>query len=107
MLDLENSIASLRPVEVDYYTEPRKAMDIEKLSLMRQCSKSEAEAKVLGEMMVTTQVTGFRRVRWFTNEILSEGDLDLPATQLRTIGYWLTLDYHHGRALARCWAVEQ
>lgn len=41
--------------------------------------------------MVTTQVTGYRRIRWYTNENLGEANLDLPATQLRTMGYWLTL----------------
>jgi DEAD/DEAH box helicase domain-containing protein len=90
-LDLENNTALLKPVETDYYTEPRKSIEIEKLSLLRQAEVSGG-TKHLGEVMVTTQVNGFRRVRWFTNEILSEGDLDLPATQLRTVGYWLAVN---------------
>jgi DEAD/DEAH box helicase domain-containing protein len=66
-------------------------VEIEKLSLLRQ-TDVPAGTRNYGEVMVTTQVNGFRRVRWFSNEILSEGDLTLPATQLRTMGYWLTLD---------------
>jgi DEAD/DEAH box helicase domain-containing protein len=31
-------------------------------------------------------------VRWFSNEVLGEGKLDLPSTQLRTMGYWLSVD---------------
>lgn len=90
-LDLENSTARLKPTEVDYYTDPRKTVEIEKLAETRSepvCGGS----RHFGEVLVTTQVTGYRRVRWFTNEILGEGDLDLPATSLRTTGYWLVLD---------------
>lgn len=89
-LDLENNTAQIKPVEVDYYTEPRKKVEIEKLSLIRQ-SEVTGGMRNYGELMVTTQVTGYRRIRWYSNENLGEADLDLPATQLRTTGYWLTL----------------
>lgn len=90
-LDLENRTALLKHVEVDYYTEPRKSVEIENLTLLRR-AEVPGGSKNLGEVMVTTQVNGFRRVRWFTNEVFDEGDLELPATQLRTVGYWLSLD---------------
>jgi DEAD/DEAH box helicase domain-containing protein len=90
-LDLENNTASLKPAQVDYYTEPRKQIEIEKLSVIRQ-SEVPGGSRSYGEVMVTTQVTGFRRIRWYSNEILSEADLELPSTQLRTTGYWLTLE---------------
>lgn len=89
-LDLESNTAQIKPVEVDYYTEPRKKIEIEKLSLIRQ-SEVTGGSRNYGELMVTTQVTGYRRIRWYSNENLGEADLDLPATQLRTTGYWLTL----------------
>ena len=90
-LDLENNTAQMKPVEVDFYTEPRKNVEIEKLSLLRE-SPVEGGSKSYGEVMATTQVTGYRRIRWYTNENLGEANLDLPATQLRTMGYWLTLN---------------
>ncbi len=92
-LDLENSAARLKPTEVDYFTEPKMQLEIEKLSLTRESSVPGGK-RCLGEVIVTTQVTGFRRIRWYTNEVLGEGELDLPNTQLRTTGYWLTLDPH-------------
>jgi DEAD/DEAH box helicase domain-containing protein len=90
-LDLENRTAQIKPVEFDYYTDPRKQVEIEKLSLLRE-STVDGGTRSFGEVMVTTQVTGYRRIRWFTNEILGEADLELPSTQLRTTGYWLTLN---------------
>ena len=90
-LDLQNNTATLKPVEVDYYTDPKKSIEIEKLSLIRQ-SDVTGGTRSYGEVMVTTQVTGYRRLRWFTNENLGEASLDLPATQLRTTGYWLALN---------------
>lgn len=90
-LNLENNTARLKPTEADFYTDPRKQVEIEQLSLIRQ-SPVPAGVRSYGEVLVTTQVTGFRRVRWYTNENLGEGDLDLPPTKLHTTGYWLSLD---------------
>ncbi len=90
-LDLENNTARLKIIEADYFTEPKKRVEIEKLSLLRQ-SEIPGGTRNFGEVMVTTQVTGFRRVRWYSNENLGEANLDLPSTQLRTTGYWVTLN---------------
>ena len=47
--------------------------------------------KTWGELQVTTQVTGFRKRRWYTHENLGEEPLDLPPSELQTTGYWLSL----------------
>jgi DEAD/DEAH box helicase domain-containing protein len=41
---------------------------------------------------VTSQVVGFRKVKWFSHEQLGVGQLDLPPTELVTTGYWLSPD---------------
>ncbi len=41
--------------------------------------------------MVTTQVNGFRKVKWHTHENLGFTDLSLPPSDLQTTGYWLSL----------------
>jgi DEAD/DEAH box helicase domain-containing protein len=41
---------------------------------------------------MTSQVTGYRKVRWLTQEQIGDGKVDLPPTQLLTAGYWLVLD---------------
>lgn len=89
-LDLENNIAKMHQVEVDYFTEPKKTVNIEEVSIIKKADSHGCQI-YYGEVMVTTQVVGFRRVRWYSNEVLVEGELDLPAIQLPTTGYWLSL----------------
>ena len=89
-LNLETHIARLRPIASDYYTEPLRGTTVEVLSESAQATVAGAEKK-WGELQVTTQVTGFRKRRWYTHENLGEEPLDLPPSELQTTGYWLSL----------------
>jgi DEAD/DEAH box helicase domain-containing protein len=99
-LDLEKHTAQLIPVGLDYYTEAQQQSQIEVLDEMahaslpsprRRGAGGEAGKKAYGEIQVTTQVAGFRKLRWFTNETLGQEPLDLPPSVLQTTGYWLSL----------------
>ncbi len=96
-LDLEQKAARLRPFDGDYFTEPLKQTTIQVLSiggqeiLLRPNSDEISHAKGWGELQVTTQVVGFRKLRWYSRETLGEEPLDLPPTDLQTTGYWLSL----------------
>jgi DEAD/DEAH box helicase domain-containing protein len=89
-LDLENRIAHLVPVGLDYYTEAQQQSEIQITSLNEQIATRGCE-KGFGEIQVTTQVVGFRKIRWFTNENLGQEPLDLPPSELQTTGYWIIL----------------
>jgi DEAD/DEAH box helicase domain-containing protein len=89
-LNLEEHIARLHPLASDYYTEPLRSTEVTVLSESAQAAVSGGEKK-WGELQVTTQVTGFRKRRWYTHENLGEEPLDLPATDLLTTGYWASL----------------
>jgi DEAD/DEAH box helicase domain-containing protein len=89
-LDLENRIAHLVPVGLDYYTEAQQQSEIQITSLNEQIATRGCE-KGFGEIQVTTQVVGFRKIRWFTNENLGQEPLDLPPSNLQTTGYWIIL----------------
>ena len=89
-LDLENHIAHLVPVGLDYYTESQQQSEIQITSLNDQFAVKGCE-KGYGEIQVTTQVVGFRKIRWFTNENLGQEPLDLPPSELQTTGYWIVL----------------
>ena len=97
-LNLENHIAQLIPVGLDYYTESQQRSEIQVLSVNKHVSLpplgrkwGEVCSKGYGEIQVTTQVVGFKKLRWFTNENLGEEPLDMPPSELQTTGYWLTL----------------
>ncbi len=89
-LDLENHLAILEPATLDYYTEPRRSTAIQLLTRVERAPVRGGE-KGWGELRVSTQVTGFRKLRWFTRENLGEEPLDLPPTEFQTTGYWLSL----------------
>jgi len=90
-LDLELGTAHLKAAEVDYYTLPRSQTTVQ---LYQQSSyqKIAGGSKAFGELLVTTRVNGYRKIRWHTNETLGFGELDLPPTELLTTGYWLAMD---------------
>ncbi len=89
-LDLEKHIASVTAVALDYYTEAQRQTEIQILSESTQAAANGGK-KGWGEIQVTTQVVGFKKLRWFTRENLGEESLDLPPTDLQTTGYWLSL----------------
>src|SRR5215212_9075898 len=89
-LNLEEHVAYLKRVESDYYTEPLQGTEVTVLSESANEGVRGAEKK-WGELQVTTQVTGFRKRRWYTHENLGEEPLDLPPTDLMTTGYWVSL----------------
>jgi DEAD/DEAH box helicase domain-containing protein len=56
--------------------------------------------KFHGEVTVTTQVIGYRKIRWHTHENLGIENLDLPPTELQTTAYWLALSEDTVQGLA-------
>jgi DEAD/DEAH box helicase domain-containing protein len=89
-LNLEDHIARIKSIESDYYTEPLRGTEVTVLSETSQAAVPGGDKK-WGELQVTTQVTGFRKRRWYTHENLGEEPLDLPPTDLQTTGYWISL----------------
>ncbi|MBK5107349.1 MAG: DEAD/DEAH box helicase [Anaerolineales bacterium] len=90
-LDLDNGYARMSSHSTDYYTIPKVETQID---LIKQDSLGEINGgnKYYGELLVTTQVVGFRQVKWFTHEQLGAEKLDLPGNELSTSGYWLSIN---------------
>jgi DEAD/DEAH box helicase domain-containing protein len=89
-LDLEQSIARLQPTGVDYYTEPKRETTVELIARLNQAPVQGGD-KSYGEIRVTTQIVGYSKIQWFSQERLGEGQIELPPTELVTTGYWLSL----------------
>ncbi len=96
-LDLEKKIAHLRPFESDHFTEPLNQRSVQVLAVNQQEVMFEpggarlTHSRGWGELMVTTRVVAYRKLRWMTRENLGEVPLDLPASDLQTTGYWLSI----------------
>jgi DEAD/DEAH box helicase domain-containing protein len=89
-LDLEQSLAQVRPVEVDYYTNVVGETEVTELTKHDEVQQSGALA-VHGELRVTQTVNGYRRVKRFTHETLGLFPLDFPPQIMETSGYWCSI----------------
>jgi DEAD/DEAH box helicase domain-containing protein len=89
-LDLEQNLALVTPTEVDYYTEATVETTIDVLAEHAHCELAGAQ-HAHGELRVTTQVVGFRRVKRLTHENLGVEKLDYPAQEMETNGYWFSI----------------
>src|SRR5262252_2066258 len=45
-----------------------------------------------GDVLVRSQVVGFKKIKFFTNENIGFGQLELPENEMHTTSYWLTLE---------------
>ena len=80
-LNLATQMATLIPVGLDYYTEPQRQTEVKILTENDRSSVPGGE-KGWGDVQVTLQVAGFKKLRWFTRENLGLEPLDLPPTRI-------------------------
>jgi len=52
---------------------------------------ASAAIKSHGEVHVVSRVVGFKKIKFYTNENVGSGELDLPEQQMHTSSYWLTI----------------
>ncbi|MCB0109506.1 MAG: hypothetical protein KDE53_26470, partial [Caldilineaceae bacterium] len=89
-LDLENQQATVTPTEVDYYTEVTAETEIDVLAEHEQ-REEHGVTVAHGELLVSSQVVGYRRVKRFTHENLGVFPLEYAPQTLETSGYWFSL----------------
>jgi DEAD/DEAH box helicase domain-containing protein len=85
-LDFEGRKAYVKRVDCDYYTDAITYTKVTVLDTLQ--SKPERSH---GEVHVSSRVVGFKKIRFYTNENVGSGELDLPEQQMHTTAYWLTL----------------
>jgi DEAD/DEAH box helicase domain-containing protein len=58
-----------------------------------RCSPSHtAHSHSHGDVLVRSQVVGFKKIKFFTNENVGAGKLELPENEMHTTSYWITLE---------------
>jgi DEAD/DEAH box helicase domain-containing protein len=53
---------------------------------------ASANAHSHGDVLVRSQVVGFKKIKFFTNENIGDGKLELPESEMHTTAYWITLE---------------
>ncbi len=89
-LDLGNNQATVVPTKVDFYTEVTTETEVEVLTVHDQREVADVTV-AYGELLVSSQVVGYRRVKHFTHENLGVFPLEYEPQTLETSGYWFSL----------------
>jgi DEAD/DEAH box helicase domain-containing protein len=101
-LDFDGRKAYVRSVDCDYYTD---AITYSKVTILETFETAPPGAVLptsptgnrahasgaYGEVHVVSRVVGFKKIRFYTNENVGAGELDLPEHQMHTTSYWLTI----------------
>jgi DEAD/DEAH box helicase domain-containing protein len=89
-LDFDGRKAYVRAVECDYYTD---AITYTKVTILDTFAGTADRGAVRshGEVHVVSRVVGFKKIKFYTNENVGSGELDLPEQQMHTSSYWLTI----------------
>jgi DEAD/DEAH box helicase domain-containing protein len=95
-LDFDGRKAFVREIDCDYYTDAITYTRVTVLDTFSVASGGNGgrQAEVLrshGEVHVRSRVVGFKKIKFYTNENVGSGELDLPEQQMHTTSYWLTI----------------
>jgi DEAD/DEAH box helicase domain-containing protein len=85
-LDVEGRKAYVREVDCDYYTD---AITYTKVTILDRFAMDADHVAHHGEVHVVSRVVGFKKIKFYTNENVGSGELDLPEQQMHTTSYWL------------------
>ena len=79
-LDFEGRKAYVRRIDCDYYTD---AITYTKVTVLDTFAGT-GTMRAHGEVHVSSRVVGFKKIKFYTNENVGSGELDLPEQQMHT-----------------------
>ncbi len=87
-LDWDERKAYVRRVDVDHYTYADRAVTLKPLETFAS-APTDGGTRAHGEVMVSSLVTMFKKLKFGTDENLGWGPVHLPEIELQTTAYWL------------------
>ena len=90
-LDLDDRAAWVETVDPQETTQTRSSTSVSIVEAERSSAIGAATLS-LGVVVVTEQVTGYRRISLLDGETIGDVDLDLPPTSLVTRAFWYTVE---------------
>jgi DEAD/DEAH box helicase domain-containing protein len=110
-LDFKERKAYVKRVDTDYYTDAVRHTQVRVLEVAASDCGSHSDSLVQseandpsprqgkfahshshGDVLVRSQVVGFKKIKFFTNETIGDGKLELPENEMHTTSYWITLE---------------
>ncbi len=91
-LDFDERKAYVKSVNVDYYTDAIRYTQVRVLEIAEEERIDGPAARVHGDVLVRSQVVGFKKIKFFTNENIGAGKLELPENEMHTTSFWITLE---------------
>ena len=96
-LDFKERKAYVKQVDVDYYTDAIRYTQVRVLETSGTARAREEKPEIPasrshGEVLVRSQIVGFKKLKFFTNENIGSGKLELPENEMHTTSYWMTLE---------------
>ncbi len=96
-LDFKERKAYVKQVDVDYYTDAIRYTQVRVLEIAGEARAKQLDpeipaARSHGDVLVRSQVVGFKKIKFFTNENVGSGKLELPENEMHTTSYWITLE---------------
>ena len=116
-LDFKERKAYVKTVDADYYTDAIRYTQVRVLEIAATARDLESAVTSVGaqdagpllgttdahprhathshshgDALVRSQVVGFKKIKFFTNENVGAGELQLPENEMHTTSYWITLE---------------
>jgi DEAD/DEAH box helicase domain-containing protein len=104
-LDFKERKAYVKQVDVDYYTDAIRYTQVRVLEIAETERRASGGTETRehrqeclchgrshGDVLVRSQVVGFKKIKFFTNENVGAGQLELPENEMHTTAYWITLE---------------
>jgi DEAD/DEAH box helicase domain-containing protein len=92
-LEFDHRKAYVKRVNVDYYTDAIRYTQVRVLEIAEELASPGPAAHAHGDVLVRSQVVGFKKIKFFTNENIGAGKLELPENEMHTTSFWVTLNH--------------
>jgi DEAD/DEAH box helicase domain-containing protein len=90
-LEFEQRKAYVKRVDVDYFTDAIRYTQVKKLEAAEEADVPGPASRAHGDVLVRSQVVGFKKIKFFTMENVGAGKLELPENEMHTTSFWITL----------------
>ncbi len=91
-LDFPNKKAYVKSVDVEYYTDADLSVNLRVLDCIKSAQSTAVAERNWGEVLVTSLVTIFKKMRLETHENIGWGKVHLPELEMHTTAYWMSMD---------------